>query len=371
MQRDDDNNHNKSNGNLEDCKAPALSLPWASNSNDEAPNQAPQPNEKGTTVILPPRDDPEVMVGAIRMVGNQIDTTTESADDMQPDGEAGVEGVEEAAEQGIENIPDTNNTTAGAEEEPVLIQAHLVEDATVEAQNSTQPFEIENVVMDETVARPTSLHPSEAPLVEASPLEHSKPMSIPAMLRSNPKLGLFVLMLILLTIGVTLGIVYGIDYDTSSEEEVDNSVGSTRETFVRDVLPDYTQKALEDPESDQSLALDWLWEDPEATANLPLFRRLQRFVMATAYYAALGYENDMTGRPGWWLSPIHECEWPQRVSPSVACREGRFNVINMRGDTNINGTLPPENWTHDRSVSCRSVHNESSRVDSDDDWAHD
>jgi hypothetical protein len=295
------------------------------------------------------RTDQEEMVGAIRMVGDRVLTKKEGQDYDEFDKQDKTE-MEEETEK-AKNSADTD-------EEAILIQAHLVEDAQVTSarqlngnrdttdspdQISSQRTDlvIEHVFMDET-------HPqlqSSPPLVEASPLEieQMKPVSLKSLLFENRKVQGLILLLVLVTVGVTLGIVFGIQNNSSNNDPAqDTLTGNTRETFVRDVLPDYTKEALKDPESDQSMALDWLWRDPGATATLPNFRRVQRFALAVAFYACTNYDTNTAAIVTNWLSDDHECTWPQLLSSTVVCRDDRLQVLIQNGDAGITGTLPPE-----------------------------
>ena len=85
-------------------------------------------------------------------------------------------------------------------------------------------------------------------------------------------------------------------------------------TKVLSLLPDDTKTSLEDPNSPQSLAFQFILADP----GLPLYedwRTRQRFALATLFYA--------TGGPDWkksdnWLSlSHHECDWFAQKSPGI------------------------------------------------------
>ena len=93
---------------------------------------------------------------------------------------------------------------------------------------------------------------------------------------------------------------------------------TSMEGHILSLLPNYTLEALQDPSSPQSRALDWLLYDhhpdtltnySETTTTTTTSRLLQRFALATFYYATNGI--------GWrfsrfWLSTnpdVHECTW--------------------------------------------------------------
>jgi hypothetical protein len=118
-------------------------------------------------------------------------------------------------------------------------------------------------------------------------------------------------------------------------------VGNTTESFVRDVLPDYSRTALEDPTSAQSLALAWLWKDPIATSRLPNFRRVQRFALATIFFAMANpiQLEDIVEID--WLTEEHECTWPTNDSPTTVCQNEEFQTF-VFNELKLLGTIPPE-----------------------------
>jgi hypothetical protein len=107
----------------------------------------------------------------------------------------------------------------------------------------------------------------------------------------------------------------------------------TLEYFVRHVLPNQTQLELHNPESSQSQALEWL----NGNTNLETYttaRRLQRFVLATFYFATRG--------PTWWMnttswmSDAHECDWHHsstvlaignETAPTICTEDGFYQVL--------------------------------------------
>jgi hypothetical protein len=128
-------------------------------------------------------------------------------------------------------------------------------------------------------------------------------------------------------------------------------------SFVETLLPQYTQQALQDPQSPQSQALNWLLEehDDDQLANFSQTRLVTRFALATLYYALHGI--------GWryksyWLSPHHhECTWWSHLQvpgspPGQICQS--INTTNneqwpdyeltalLLNDNLLRGTLPKE-----------------------------
>mmetsp|Transcript_46132 Transcript_46132/g.68729 ORF Transcript_46132/g.68729 Transcript_46132/m.68729 type:complete len:612 (-) Transcript_46132:873-2708(-) len=208
---------------------------------------------------------------------------------------------------------------------------------------------IENVVLDEMEAGMAATSPTghETMLVDASPLK-SKVSTTP--MWQNRRLQLAVAAtLVLIAIAVTLGVVFGIqqsgddsDHDKGTEDPVVDTVGTTRMSFVQDVLPDYTQAALNDTLSDQSFALEWLWKDPNKTAALPLFRRIQRYALAVCFFASTERRTPELYESTAWMTDAHECSWPQNFAENVVCREDRLVILGLTENVAIRGTMAPE-----------------------------
>jgi Leucine-rich repeat (LRR) protein len=108
-------------------------------------------------------------------------------------------------------------------------------------------------------------------------------------------------------------------------------------SVIVDAFPE-GQLALQDPNSPQSMALQWL----ESSANSDISTvesYLQRYALATLYYATNGNEwNDNTA----WLSNTNECSWISTASSLGICDEfGRYTELDLQ-DNNLRGPLPPE-----------------------------
>jgi hypothetical protein len=116
------------------------------------------------------------------------------------------------------------------------------------------------------------------------------------------------------------------------------------EFFVKSALPEYSQEEIERAGSAQSKALAWLQNNTNL-ATYPLARRIQRFALATFYFATSGEErwSNTTG----WLSDQDECEWfttfSSEESFSSICdrKEGLYTRLAL--DRNgLKGTFPKE-----------------------------
>jgi Leucine-rich repeat (LRR) protein len=96
--------------------------------------------------------------------------------------------------------------------------------------------------------------------------------------------------------------------------------------------------ALNDPSSAQTKAYEWLIFDT-SLANYPPQQLLQRYAMATLFYATNGNEwlaNNL------WLSPQSECDWFNKASSLDSCNTDQ-ELVNLELDLNdLAGSLPPE-----------------------------
>jgi len=94
------------------------------------------------------------------------------------------------------------------------------------------------------------------------------------------------------------------------------------------------------PGTPQNDALEWIVSEPNAEVTIlrPPLRLLQRWVMATLFYAMDG--------PSWfvttgWLSSSDECDW-HFESTNPACTSNGFISNIYLEDNNLGGTLPKE-----------------------------
>jgi hypothetical protein len=108
-------------------------------------------------------------------------------------------------------------------------------------------------------------------------------------------------------------------------------------SLVITAFPD-GQAALQDPDSAQSRALQWLL----SSANDGVSAEegyLQRYVLATLYYSTDG--------DGWkentaWMSNTNECSWISTANSLDVCDgSGRYLSLDLQ-ENNLNGTVPSE-----------------------------
>jgi hypothetical protein len=106
------------------------------------------------------------------------------------------------------------------------------------------------------------------------------------------------------------------------------------------LLPDYSQAALLDEASPQAKAFAWLQRDSDL-ALYSEFQRLQRFALATLFYATNG--EQWSNNDGWVENfPFDECDWFMGDPRSIEeCVNGRHEELTL--DLNgLVGTLPDE-----------------------------
>jgi hypothetical protein len=185
-------------------------------------------------------------------------------------------------------------------------------------------------------------HPSTSELVEATRLNDERTIF------QHRKTWIFTVGLVMFAVIISIAVVFGVDNSGDKEKASPTlppdrieEVGNTTESFVRDVLPDYSRNALEDPTSSQSLALAWLWKDPIATSRLPNFRRVQRFALATIFFAKASSIDQGNIEGSYWLTEEHECTWPTNDSPTTVCKNDEFQAFEL-SQFALNGTIPPE-----------------------------
>lgn len=171
-------------------------------------------------------------------------------------------------------------------------------------------------------------------------------------------------MLCLLTLvcaSLALGIVYAVtgfasfvDGDPASTTPITNgssipppltptTPGDLQLTYFVDVaLPEYTKIALNNPNSPQSQALEWLRNNTNLE-SYPVGRRLQRFTLATLYYATGGMGRWISDDN--WLSDLDECSWYSTVDANMidydVCVDNDYRVLALQKNQLL-GMLPPE-----------------------------
>jgi Leucine-rich repeat (LRR) protein len=120
-------------------------------------------------------------------------------------------------------------------------------------------------------------------------------------------------------------------------------INTTAPTNTELPLPAYTLEALKNPDSPQSLALDWLFQDPYynfySTSKL-----LQRYALVTFYFALNGH---MWPNNEDWLSyEVDECLWYSDIKPQEAvCSSSlsQYQALSVHSNEYaLAGSLPRE-----------------------------
>ena len=120
--------------------------------------------------------------------------------------------------------------------------------------------------------------------------------------------------------------------------------------FVVDFLPEYSQRAiLGNGSSPQAKAYQWLQSIPNITdydnsqnvTDYDEFRILQRFALATIYYALDG--ENWHDSEDWLNHTVHECNWfPSEIFPPLDCSTvEEYLQIQFRNNS-LQGDIPAE-----------------------------
>ncbi|CAB9517188.1 Leucine Rich Repeat [Seminavis robusta] len=135
---------------------------------------------------------------------------------------------------------------------------------------------------------------------------------------------------------------------------------SFKESFL-DIFPaDTVQSIQQDPSSPQSQAFQWLVDYMDLLQTLPQNRIIQKFVLATIYYATNG--DSWTANDNWLNHSVHECNWFTRSefaqiplfsslfpgylsefqAPNSTCDQGGLYQHLWLDQNNLLGALPEE-----------------------------
>lgn len=175
-------------------------------------------------------------------------------------------------------------------------------------------------------------------------------------------IGLVLIVAFATIVSVTILLLQGRN-EKSSGEEGDLSKGAladqSPEEYLVSLLPEFTLRQLEDVESPQAKAFEWLRGDPGLRLGSYSSRRvLQRFALATLYFSTGGDSSSGWIRSDNWLSyEHHECSWymkdpkdafltlyhPPNLDNSICSGESsdEYQIIALPSNQ-LRGTLPPE-----------------------------
>ena len=188
--------------------------------------------------------------------------------------------------------------------------------------------------------------------------------------RNNLVLLVILGVLAIVNAGALVGIYYAVDAKKDSSCDCDcncpadvTSPHSEANNLDDSVLPFYnlpasTQKALEDPESPQSLAFHWLSNHPDLD-SLEEWRKRQLFALVTFYYSFRGELWPADKQRNWLDYSVHECDWVLDAQEQLSfwyhntCDSKRMDdgqyVPNIEYQTlflndvpGLDGTMPPE-----------------------------
>ncbi|CAB9506617.1 LRR receptor-like serine threonine-protein kinase [Seminavis robusta] len=203
-----------------------------------------------------------------------------------------------------------------------------VDDVIVAIQSNA---ELSSAMLHRSAELVTSAHLSNDALVVANPVAEESPAELPkatqydleeldgARQKRQRKTSLFLIVGFLIAVGILLAVVFLVVLNAN--EKVTNMESNATQTTslpteapslssedeVLQLLPPDTQRAiLNIPDSPQARAYSWVLDDPKLT-NYSSWRVLQRFVLATLYWATSGdnwYHND-----NWLLYNVSECDW--------------------------------------------------------------
>ena len=159
---------------------------------------------------------------------------------------------------------------------------------------------------------------------------------------------LFIGGVLVLITAIVVAVVVSRDNESVVEEKI--------VPFSIDLLPNITRMVLNETDSAQSKALEWVMNDPKLH-GYNASRVIQRFALATFYYATNGdYWDENTD----WLSyEIHECSWFTSIDYDTCSSEVSGDDDDSEDDdgieaydrpmtsltilyNNVSGFLPPE-----------------------------
>jgi hypothetical protein len=108
-------------------------------------------------------------------------------------------------------------------------------------------------------------------------------------------------------------------------------------------MPGYSLAALENSNSPQSVAYNWLLEHPQL-GSMPEWRMHQLFALVTFFYTFNGRGWSRIESANWLHYDVEECEWGETNSGSNECdAQGRFLGLSVEGSEGFLGPgLPPE-----------------------------
>ena len=128
--------------------------------------------------------------------------------------------------------------------------------------------------------------------------------------------------------------------ENQQDTNLEDQINEIREEMLA-LLPEYTQEALSDPNSYASAALNWLLKDPNVL-TYKSNRWLQRFAMATLYFAMQKYD-DKTKENEWLSYEHHECDFAGVTDCDlVGIKKDQVIAGIDLSQNNLQGQIPPD-----------------------------
>jgi Leucine-rich repeat (LRR) protein len=134
------------------------------------------------------------------------------------------------------------------------------------------------------------------------------------------------------------------DSGAANTAEIPNNTEDTPEqqqflTDIKKLVSEKSRQELERSGSPQSQAINWLFTESDFL-GYPQEKRVQRYVLATLYYATAG---ESWAKSEKWLSQADECTWYWSGQPESQVCDDNLNLLNLvlPGNTLV-GTLPDE-----------------------------
>ena len=183
----------------------------------------------------------------------------------------------------------------------------------------------------------------ESPVLEGMPIDEFEPTEshhLHSLLKSR-KCRIISTLAFALVVGMIVAIVL-LTQSGSKAAPTSSPTQTASNLFLAELEPFLSNEsltALDNPDSPQSQSLQWLFERSNFQA-WPFHRQVQRFAMATIYYATDGPSWSNAGG-NYWLTNATECEWFQGFQGDFCNQNGTLLYLNQSMNA-LKGTIPNE-----------------------------
>jgi Leucine-rich repeat (LRR) protein len=162
----------------------------------------------------------------------------------------------------------------------------------------------------------------------------------------TPRRLTFAVLTLILVGALSIGLGLGLSRMSLGDSDVQRSESPSAAPTLSALQSDWIQQtklfpstraSLRVPDSPQIRALNWV-EESEAQGNgsdSSFDRRIQRFALATVYFALDGDASDLADQ--WLKNSLHECEWI-----GVSCSIDVIQALQLSGTQRLQGFIPPE-----------------------------